>query len=82
MKLVDNRKKVFFFCSLFSVFLFPVVFFILFLFFFFLGARRKKKKRVVEKEEAFLRFPSIKNKRVTMFGTILDHNSYAFSFHG
>ena len=45
MRLVDNRKKVFFFCSLF--------FFPIFLFSFSFFLRERRKKRVEEKEEGF-----------------------------
>ena len=54
MRLVGHGKKVFFFCSLFSVFLFPIFFFISYsLFSFFRREKKKKTKRVEEKKEGF-----------------------------
>ena len=43
MRLVDNRKKVFFFCSLF--FCFPLSYFLFFSYSLFLGERRKKRQK-------------------------------------
>ena len=86
MRLAENRKKIFFFCYLF--FGFPLsyfLFYFLFSFFLFYGERRKKRqKEMKRKKRVFprvLRFSSIKNKRVAMFGNILDYDSHALSFH-
>ena len=58
MRLVDSRKKVFFFCSLFlyfplSYFLFYFLFYCFFSFFKEREEKKKRKKRVDEREEGF-----------------------------